>query len=140
MKAMRLLVPAFAFLALASAASAAPDISGNWMTEDKSGLVTIARCGNSLCGNLARVLVAKPGVPKTDVKNPDPVLRGRTLQGLRILHGFKPSDNGWEDGRIYDPKSGKSYRSMLKLNPDGSLKVSGCIAFICKSQRWTRAR
>jgi uncharacterized protein (DUF2147 family) len=59
---------------------------------------------------------------------------------LRILSGFAPAADGWENGRIYDPKSGKSYRSHLKLNPDGSLKVSGCIAFICKSQRWTRAR
>ena len=24
--------------------------------------------------------------------------------------------------------------------PDGSLKVSGCILFICQAQRWTRAR
>ena len=140
MKAMRLLVPAFAFLSLASAAEAAPDVTGNWVTENKSGLVTIARCGNSLCGNLARVLAAKPGVPTTDVKNPNAALRGRPLQGLRILDGFKPGKETWEDGRIYDPKTGKSYRSVLKLNPDGSLKVSGCIAFICKSQRWTRAR
>jgi phosphoenolpyruvate carboxylase len=34
----------------------------------------------------------------------------------------------------------KTYRSMLRLNADGSLKVSGCIAFFCQSQRWTRAR
>jgi uncharacterized protein (DUF2147 family) len=29
---------------------------------------------------------------------------------------------------------------MLRLNRDGSLKVSGCIAVFCRSQRWTRAR
>ena len=76
----------------------------------------------------------------TDVNNPDPKLRARPVQGMAILTGFKPDAKGLAGGRIYDPKSGRTYRSMLRLNPDGSLKVSGCIAFICQSQRWTRAR
>jgi uncharacterized protein (DUF2147 family) len=127
-------------LAGAAPAAAAPEISGNWINEERTGLIAIGRCGDSLCGSIARVLVARPGVPKTDVHNPNPALRNRPLQGLRILSGFKAGKEAWEEGRIYDPKSGKSYRSVLKLNPDGSLKVSGCIAVFCKSQRWTRAR
>ncbi len=137
---MRQIFFGFLCLSMAAAAQAAPDMAGNWITEDKSALVAIGRCGDRLCGSIAKVLVARPGVPKTDVNNPDPALRGRPLQGLRILSGFSPGAGGWEDGRIYDPKSGKSYRSVLKLQRDGSLKVSGCIAFFCKSQRWTRAR
>ena len=43
-----------------------------------------------------------------------------------------------EGGRAYDPKSGQSYRSSLKLEPDGSLKLTGCVLFICESRRWTR--
>ena len=53
---------------------------------------------------------------------------------------FKAAGGGWKDGRIYDPESGKTYRSRLRVTPDGSLKVSGCILFVCQSQRWTRAR
>jgi uncharacterized protein (DUF2147 family) len=136
---MRYLLPLL-LLAAAAPAAAAPDISGNWITEERTGLVAIGRCGERLCGSIARVLVSRPGVPTTDVHNPDRALRNRPLQGLRILSGFKAGKDTWEDGRIYDPKSGKSYRSVLKLNPDGSLKVSGCIAVFCKSQRWTRAR
>jgi uncharacterized protein (DUF2147 family) len=56
------------------------------------------------------------------------------------LTGFVPKSDRWDEGRIYDPESGKSYRSVLKLNADGSLKVSGCIVVFCQSQRWTRAR
>ena len=137
---MRRIPLALLLLLSATAARAAPDVTGNWVTEEKTGLVSIVRCGQSLCGTVARVLVTRPGVRTTDVKNPDPALRSRPLLGLRMLSGFTPAADGWENGRIYDPKSGKSYRSHLKLNPDGSLKVSGCIAFICKSQRWTRAR
>jgi len=129
-----------AILIASPAAARAADVTGNWLTESKSAIVTISRCGPSLCGSVAKVLIDKPGVPKTDVKNPDPKLRNRPIQGLRILSGFSGSGERWTGGRIYDPNSGKSYNSKLSLNADGTLNVSGCIAFICKTQRWTRAR
>jgi len=130
----------FLLAALPAPALAAPDLSGEWLVEDKSATVTIGRCGASWCGRVARILERRPGWKGTDVNNPDPKLRSRTVQGLPILTGFKPDEKGLTGGRIYDPKSGKTYRSMLRLNADGSLKVSGCIAFFCQSQRWTRAR
>jgi uncharacterized protein (DUF2147 family) len=129
-----------ASLFVGSAAHAAPNIVGDWITEDRSAVITISRCGSSVCGRIGRALVNKPNFPKTDVHNPKPQLRGRPLIGLQILSGFIATADRWDNGRIYDPESGKTYRSRLKLNPDGSLKVSGCIAFICQSQRWTRAR
>jgi uncharacterized protein (DUF2147 family) len=124
--------------ALAAPALAAPDINGGWVTQDRSALITIAPCGAKLCGTIAKALIIKPGHPHTDVHNPDPHLRSRKLIGMTILSGFSPGRDRWEKGRIYDPESGKTYRSLLRLNPDGSLKVSGCIAFFCQSQRWTR--
>lgn len=137
MRAASLLL-ALAFVG--SAARAAPDVTGNWVTEDRTAVIAIARCGASLCGRIAKALVIKPGHASTDVNNPDPKLRGRPLIGLQILSRFSAGADRWEKGRIYDPESGKSYRSLLRLNPDGSLKVSGCIAFFCLSQRWTRMR
>jgi len=137
---MRLLISALLTISAGSAATAAPGIAGNWLVQDRTAVVTIAPCGNSLCGEIAKILVQKPDTPKTDIRNPDPALRNRPFIGLRILGGFTPTARGWENGRIYDPKTGKSYKSELRLNADGSLGVSGCIAFICKTQRWTRAR
>ena len=133
----RWLIP-LAALAAASPGHAAPDVTGNWVTQDRTAVIAIARCGASLCGRVARALVVKPGHPKTDVHNPDPALRSRPLIGLRILSGFQPKADRWDKGLIYDPESGKAYKSLLRLNPDGSLKVSGCVLFICQSQRWTR--
>jgi uncharacterized protein (DUF2147 family) len=133
------LIPIALFASLAaSPAQAAPDVTGNWVTQDKSGLVAISRCGASLCGKVAKALIRKPGYPQTDIHNPNPALRKRPILGLQILSGFTPGKDRWE-GKIYDPESGKTYRSLLRLNSDGSLKVSGCIAFFCQSQRWTRA-
>ena len=110
---------------------------GSWLTDDRKGVVEIAPCGERLCGRIARVLDKGPAIPKSDVNNPDPRLRSRPLIGLVTLRGFARRGDEWE-GRAYDPKSGKSYRSTLRVQPDGSLKVTGCVLFICESRRWTR--
>lgn len=125
-------------LLASSAAVPAPDITGSWVTDDGKGLVRIEPCGTKLCGRIVRVLDTDPAVPKTDVQNPDPRLRTRPLAGLITLWGFTRSGSTWTGGRAYDPKSGKSYRSTLAKNADGSLKVTGCVLFICQSRRWTR--
>jgi len=134
----------FSLLALAAlwsaAAGAAAPIEGLWLTDDGKGVVRIGPCGRQLCGWLARVRDRGPDVPTRDARNPDPRLRGRPLVGLPILTGFTASGGQWTGGRAYDPKSGRSYRTTLSLNADGSLNVTGCVMFICQTRRWTRTR
>ena len=123
-----------------AAALAAPSVQGIWMTDDHKGLVQIGPCGAHICGRILKVLDTSPSAPTRDVNNPDPKLRARPLVGLVTLTGYSQSGAMWKGGRAYDPKSGKSYRSTLELNPDGSLNVSGCILFLCESRRWARVR
>jgi len=122
----------------AGTAFAAPEVTGNWIIPDRTALIAIDHCGTGLCGRIAKALVIKPGHPSTDVHNPNKAYRNRPLVGLQILSGFAAGQDRWDQGTIYDPESGKSYKSILRLNADGSLKVSGCVLFICQSQRWTR--
>lgn len=129
----------FSALLLAAGASP-PDIAGDWLTDDRKGVVRIAPCGAQLCGRIVRVLDKGPGVPAADINNPDPKRRGQPLAGLLTLWGFNRDGALWKGGRAYDPQSGRSYRSTLALNPDGSLKVTGCVLFICEGRRWTRVR
>jgi uncharacterized protein (DUF2147 family) len=124
---------------LIARAEAEPTVQGRWLTDDGKGVVSIASCGAHICGRIVEVLDKRPGVPKTDVNNPDPHMRNRPILGLTTLSGFTGSGSAWRGGRAYDPKSGRSYRSSLELNPDGSLKLTGCLLFICQSRRWTRA-
>lgn len=126
-----------ALAAMVAAAAMAP--TGNWITQDGSVMVAIAPCGPSLCGSIVKVLKVEPGAASTDVHNPDPALRSKPIVGLKILGGFRSSGSEWSHGSIYDPKTGRTYSSKLDLNDDGSLKVSGCIAFLCQTQRWRRA-
>jgi uncharacterized protein (DUF2147 family) len=123
---------------LQAAEGVAPE--GLWLTDDRTAVVRIAPCGSNLCGTVTQVLARGRDVPTTDINNPDPKLRLRPLNGLRTLWGFSRSGSAWKGGRAYDPKSGKSYRTTLQLNRDGSLKVSGCVLFVCDSRRWTRYR
>ena len=114
-------------------------VTGDWINQDRSALIRVAPCGAQLCGTVVRILARGRNVPATDANNSDPRLRSRPLVGLHVLSGFTRSGARWTGGRAYDPKSGGSYRSTLDLNPDGTLKVTGCVFFICRSQIWTRA-
>jgi uncharacterized protein (DUF2147 family) len=135
------LAPACLALAGSALHAAAPvSIEGRWLTDDRKGVVAIAPCGPHLCGTIAEVLASGPGTPRTDINNADPRMRAQPLVGLRTLWGFTRDGDAWTGGRAYDPESGKSYRSTLALEPDGSLKVTGCVLFVCETRRWTRVR
>ena len=113
---------------------AAPSgLAGDWVTADRSALVRIGPCGASLCGRVVRVLAR--GAPTTDVHNPNRALRRRPLVGLQVLSGFTATG---ANGRGYNPQNGRSYRTTLRLNADGTLRVTGCVTIICRSQTWTR--
>ena len=124
-------------LALLLAAAPAP-IAGRWLTAEGKAVVDIAPCGQSLCGRIARVLKPRPGGPAVDVKNPDPALRTRPMAGLVILTGVRPDGDRWS-GRIYDPESGKTYRSELTRAGE-TLTVKGCWGPFCRGQQWTALR
>jgi uncharacterized protein (DUF2147 family) len=115
-------------------------VEGRWLTDDREGVVSIVACGTQLCGRIVEVLDREPGVPSTDVNNPDLRLRRRPLVGLLTLWGFRHDGDTWDGGRAYDPKSGKSYRSSLTVERDGTLRVTGCVLFVCESRYWTRYR
>ena len=137
---LRSLLAVSILLAPLSAAAAAPAVAGRWLTDDGKAVVEVAACGRQMCGRIVRVLDPDPNVPTTDANNPDRARRNRPLIGLQVLSGFTPRATDWAGGRAYDPKSGKSYRSSLRLNRDGSLRITGCVLFICQSVRWTRSR
>ena len=133
------LAVAGALLTLASPAFAAQPITGKWTTEDGDAVVTIQKCGSSYCGRISRFLVVPPqGVDQRDVNNPDKTKRNRKLLGMPVLTSLEEDDTEWR-GRIYDPKSGKDYRSVLRRISASRLEVKGCLGPFCQTQVWKRA-
>ncbi|MCT2559960.1 DUF2147 domain-containing protein [Tsuneonella sp. YG55] len=133
-----------AFLALVALAASAPvtaaaPIDGLWVTEERSGEIRVASCGATRCGRLVKFLEVPPqGVDQRDVNNPDKSMRNRRVLGLAILSGFRPDGDLWR-GTIYDPKTGRSYRSVVRRKSASTLEVKGCIGPFCQTQLWTRA-
>ena len=127
-------------VSLSSPVLASNSINGNWVTQDKDAIIKIGPCGKTICGRIARYLVTPPnGVDQRDIHNPNKKLRNRKLLGTAVLTDFKRDGKVWR-GRIYDPKTGKSYRSVVQLQGTNGLKVEGCIAFFCQGQNWTRGK
>jgi uncharacterized protein (DUF2147 family) len=136
---MRYLLTGLVLLASASPSFAATSVSGRWYTEEKDSIVQIGQCGPVVCGKVAKVLRAAPnGGKPVDANNPDPALRNRPIEGIILLSGFKDSGDEWE-GQIYDPRAGKTYRSTLKKQPDGTLRVKGCLGPFCRAVKFTPA-
>jgi uncharacterized protein (DUF2147 family) len=129
-----------AAIALSASAQAAAPVTGKWITQSKDGVVEIYQCGATICGKIAKFLVMPPaGAGAKDINNPDKALRSRTILGMNILTGFKAAGDEWK-GQIYDPKSGKTYRSVVYKGKSGNLVVKGCIGPFCQAQTWTAAR
>ena len=83
------------------------------------------------------------GEPKLDDENEDPALRSRPVMGLMLLRDFEfDGDDEWTDGKIYDPKNGKTYSCYMEFRDDSkdNLKVRGYIGFsmIGRTTYWTR--
>ena len=131
---------ALAALLLASPLLAAQPVEGRWVTEERDAVITIADCGKSLCGRITKFLVAPPqGVDQRDVNNRNSSLRNRKLLGMPVLTGFTEDGEEWR-GQIYDPKSGKTYRSIIRRLNATTLQVKGCLGPFCQTQTWKRAR
>ena len=127
-------------VASVSAASAADAINGRWITEDRDAVIEIKQCGATTSGRIARFLVTPPdGLDQRDINNPNTRLRQRKLLGLPILTQFKEEETLWR-GQIYDPNTGKSYRSVIRRKGPNVLEVKGCIGPFCQTQVWRKAR
>ncbi len=72
----------------------------------------------------ARVMAMRK--PRLDQKNPVPELRARPVIGLQVLSGYEFRRGAWR-GRIYDPASGKTFKSHIKPDADGNLRVRGYV-------------
>ncbi len=124
----------------------ADDVTGVWLNEDEDAHIKIENRNGKYFGNI--VWLKEPidedtGKPKLDDENPDPELQNRSIMGLELLSDFEfDGDDEWEDGDIYDPKSGKTYSCYMVFTDKtkNELKVRGFIgvSLLGKTTYWTR--
>ncbi len=132
-------------LSLASLQAAAADpVVGKWKTIDSEtgkpkSIVEITQAPNgALSGHIVELLNPSKPNPVCDKCSDD--RKNKPITGMEIIRGMKASGSGkYAGGTILKPDEGKVYKSKMELVEGGKkLEVSGCIAFICKSQTWLR--
>ena len=140
----------YILLAVASCLAANNDIVGVWYNQARDAKIDIAQCGEKYCGKIVWLKEPSyppgskdgtPGTPKLDHNNPDPSLKKTPVMGLEIVRDFQFSgDNLWKDGKIYDPKSGKTYSAKITLVSPTQLNLRGFVgvSLFGRTETWTK--
>jgi uncharacterized protein (DUF2147 family) len=123
------------FLLVAGSASSADSrdaIFGRWASDNS--ILEVSESDGVLHARIVAILdpLYKPGedgpvgTQRVDLHNPDAALRARPLVGLDLLREYQYKDGKWQ-GELYDPESGKTYKSQITLGSDGKLQMRGYI-------------
>lgn len=138
---MLLLIIAASFTGLAQNKDA---ILGTWINSTGEAHVNIFKKGDKYFGKISWLKAPKDekGNVKTDLKNPDAALRSKPILGMEMLRDFIYDDGKWTDGKIYDPKSGKTYSCNMNIKSNGELNMRGYIgiSIIGRSETWKRVK
>ena len=124
-------------LILAMAAQAAApnatqaSIDGTWRSPGGNSIITIASCGESMCGTVAWASAkAKKDTAKTTPQ----------LIGTQLLTNLQQDSKGRWQGKLFIPDKNMRVTAKIERVSPQQLKVSGCAAgkALCKAALWTR--
>lgn len=130
--------------ALASYSQQADQVLGQWLSEDKDGKIEVYKTGDKYFGKLiwaSKMYEADGKTSRKDEKNSDPALRSRNLKDLVLLSNFIYDDGVYTDGKIYDPKSGKTYSCKMTMSGE-KLNIRGYVglSILGRTTVWTRVK
>jgi uncharacterized protein (DUF2147 family) len=121
------------------------DITGTWLNKDKDAHIKIYSSYGKFYGQIVWLKVPndpETGKPKLDKHNPDAALKTKPVMNLIILKDleFDADDQEWDDGEIYDPKSGNDYSLTCTLKDKNTMELRGYmgISLLGRTDIWTR--
>jgi uncharacterized protein (DUF2147 family) len=111
-------------------------------TNEAKSQIRISESGGVLTGRIEKLLRKEAKQDAVCDECTDD-RKGKPLVGLEIIRGVKKAEGKevWEDGKILDPESGKTY--TLRLTPiEGGkkLEVRGSVLGIGRTQTWVRVQ
>ncbi|MCF8715266.1 DUF2147 domain-containing protein [Joostella atrarenae] len=137
------IVLAISFLFFAGMSAYSQSVLGLWKTiDDETGkeksVVEVYEENGKVYGKVIEIL----NKDRVDVvcdkcegdKKDKPVL------GMVIIEGLEKDGDEYEGGTILDPEKGKEYKCKIWVDEDdeNQLNVRGYIAFLFRTQEWTR--
>lgn len=121
-----------ALAAQAAAPSAAStSIQGLWRSPGGNSIISIASCGDSLCGTVAWA---------SDKGKKDAAKTTGQLVGTQLLTQLQQDNKGIWRGKLFIPDKNMRVTAKIERVNDQQLKVSGCAAgrALCKSTLWAK--
>ena len=109
-------------------------------TKEPKAEIRITDGANGLSGRIEKTL-RKDADPKATCTECQDERKGQPMVGLEIIRGGKKDEgkNVWEGGKILDPENGRNYTlRMTPIEGGKKLEVRGSIAFLGRTQTWTR--
>lgn len=113
-------------------------VFGLWASKDSILQIREAPSGTSTDGTLHATIAAilnpvykegeggPVGTARVDLLNPSAELRSRPILGMNLLDGYQFKGGKWQ-GQLYDPESGKTYKSQITRGSDGKLQIRGYV-------------
>lgn len=139
MKGLYILVTLLIGMGASGIAQVSEDaIVGYWLTTHKDAKVQIYRkTDGTYEGKIIWLKnpIEKDGSAKTDQKNPDVSLQGIPLIELVVLRDLRFEDGMWTNGTKYDYKTGKTYKTELRLEGD-TLHLYSTAAWFHRHDQW----
>ena len=120
-------------------------VLGLWLSEKKDAKIEIFKSGDKYSGKLiwgTEMYEADGKTSLKDTKNPDVALLTRTRLNLVIISGLIYDDGTYNDGHLYDARSGRTYSLKMKLKADNNLEMRGYygISLFGQTMEWTRVK
>lgn len=139
------LVAFISFVLLSFGGYAQSSVLGKWVTiDDNTGeqrsVIELFEKNGKVHGKIVKIF-PRPG------KDPDPICNEcpeddsrykKKIVGMEILQGMSKDGDGYGDGSILDPESGKIYRCKIWIE-DSNLMVRGYWGPFYRTQEWKRA-
>jgi len=122
------------------------DILGKWWSPEKDGKIEFYKKGNKYYGKLVwsngPLAYDSKGIAKKDINNPVAAMRSQTIINSTNFKDFEYVNGKWDNGNVYDPRSGYTYSCTLWLEGKDVLKVRGYLGFslIGKTETMTRVK
>lgn len=123
----------------------ADKLMGEWLSGSGKAHIKITKYGEKYMGKICwlKEPLNEQGKPKMDKNNPDESKKTVPLMGLTNLVGFKyKGSKTWEDGTIYDPESGNTYKCTIKMIDENTITVRGYVgvSLLGRTDTWKRVQ
>lgn len=116
-----------------SLAYASDDIVGKWENIESKAQVEIYKLNGRFYGRIISLPrpVDEHGALKRDRKNPDKKLQSAPIVGLVIMRDlvYDKQENYWNQGSLYNPHDGNSYKCHIKLKDRNTMSIRGYVGF-----------